>query len=224
MAVKTKDALDNAEKKARLRELEQNINDFKTDENVSSILGLLESITGEQYGPRRKKQNSNVAFDQRIIHNVEFLTEHKYLTLAEKGFLWDLAGFLEWNSNCIVEKQETKKTKKEKMAEAMIGDNSPPKTATVSYISRTMGLSRQRTSDIMNSLKEKGVLATADTGMITENGRTCTSRTWFVNPNILYIGDKNEIDMGTQRIFMNSLKFIIDKNGKKLKLPVRLFL
>lgn len=38
---------------------------------------------------------------------------------------------------------------------------------------------------MINSLMEKGVLAVVESGMTTEDGGICTSRTWFVNPNIM---------------------------------------
>lgn len=38
---------------------------------------------------------------------------------------------------------------------------------------------------MINSFIEKGVLAVVESGMTTEDGRICTSRTWFVNPNIM---------------------------------------
>ena len=43
-------------------------------------------------------------------------------------------------------------------------------------------------------------------GTTTEDGRICTSRTWFVNPNIMCCSPKDGVDKATQKIFKNSLK------------------
>lgn len=50
----------------------------------------------------------------------------------------------------------------------------------------------------MNDLFKKGILGVAEAGITTEEGRNCTSRTWFVNPNILCCGPKDKIDRATR--------------------------
>jgi len=53
---------------------------------------------------------------------------------------------------------------------------------------------------------------------------SCTSRTWFLNPNILCCGPKDKIDRATQQIFRRSLKnFTVGDTKKKHKLPIYLF-
>ncbi|HFK1501375.1 TPA: helix-turn-helix domain-containing protein, partial [Bacillus paranthracis] len=103
-------------------------------------------------------------------------------------------------------------------------ENEVPIMANVSYIANIIGVTRVHASRMMNALKEKGVLATAETGMRTDDGRPCTARTWFVNPNLVYCGDKNKIDTTVQLIFKDTLKNIKDENGKKIELPIRLFI
>lgn len=212
--VKTKDDL---EREHRKKELEK---ERQKEEAKKSLFEKFseeyKNITGEE--PvifNKKKQNTKVAFAQIIQHNVQVLVENGYLTNAEKSFLIDVSGYLEFKTNCIVEKE----TKNKKIDEDIM-----PKTASVTYVAKILKTSRVTISTLMNQLKEKGILATAETGMVTESGRVCTSRTWIMNPNIMFCGDKTDIDPLLQRIFKDSLNNIKDKNGKKIKLPVKLFL
>jgi len=180
---------------------------------------LYEALNGEKPTIYTKKnQNSKVAFAQMIQHNIQVLTENGYLTQAQKAFLFDISGYVDFKTNIIVERDYKNLSKKEKEEDAV------PDAATISYIAKLLGLSREQTSRIMNDLKRKGILATAETGMTTDDGRVCSARTWFVNPNIMYCGDKSDIDRTVQYIFKDSLKNIVGKDGAKIKLPIRLFL
>ncbi len=67
----------------------------------------------------------------------------------------------------------------------------------------------------MNDLLVKGILGVAETGITTEDGRSCSSRTWFVNPNILCNAPKDDIDRATQQIFAKSLRNIQLEGSKK---------
>lgn len=201
-----------AAKNSRKRELDK---ESKKDEIQSNLLKQLKELTGKDYkisGVR--KQNSKVAFAQIIQHNVQMLVEHGYLTNAEKTFLFDISGYIEFKSNVIVEKPSKNKKGHEKSSKA----------ATVSYISFLLNKDRSTVSKLLKQMRRKGLVATTETGITTETGRTCTSRTWFVNPNLICCGDKADIDQATQKIFRDTLKNVRDKNGEKIKLPVHLFI
>lgn len=211
-----------ADRNSRKRELE-NDSQHKLSEELAKkrkdFEELHEALTGEKPGIyTKKKQNANVAFAQFIQHNVQTLTENGYLTTAQKAFLFDISGYIDFKTNIIVERDYKNTNKKDKNV------NEIPKAATVTYVSSLIGIGRQRTSELMNSLKDKGILGTAETGMTTEDGRVCSSRTWFVNPNVMYCGDKSDIDRTVQFIFKDALKNMVGKDNKKFKLPIRLFL
>lgn len=71
---------------------------------------------------------------------------------------------------------------------------------------------------------KKGILAVVKSGMTTDDGRVCTSRTWFVNPNIMFCSPKDDVDKATQKIFKRSLKnFKGEGSSKKHQLPIYLF-
>ncbi|MEX5523519.1 MarR family transcriptional regulator, partial [Bacillus cereus] len=57
----------------------------------------------------------------------------------------------------------------------------------------------------------KGILAVAESGMTTDDGRICSSRTWFVNPNILCCSPKDGVDKATMKIFGSGANIMEDK-------------
>ena len=183
-----------------------------SEEERAMMLQVLSKMSGgeEYFIGKKKKPTDRVRFVQMIIENIDYLCEIGYLTQAEKAFLFDISRFLEFKSNVIVEKNEN--------------DDIKPNTASPSYLAKKLGKTRTSISKMMNELLEKGVLGVAETGVITEDGRTCSARTWFVNPNILCNSPKDDIDRATQQIFSKALRNIkIEGNKKKHKLPIYLF-
>lgn len=200
---------------ARRREIER---ERAVEEKKKSAVQEIEELTGEEWAlVKKKKQNSRVAFTQIIQHNLQKLLEIGYLDEGEERFLFKISSILDFKTNVIVEKTYKNLSKNKK-------EQTELKAASVTYVAQYCGFTRPHTSKIMNGLKEKGILATAETGMVTETGRTCTSRTWIVNPNVMICGDKDSIDPLLQMIFKNSLKNLRDSNGKKVELPIKLFL
>lgn len=181
------------------------------EERVIMLQVLSKMSGGEEYFiGKKKKPTDRVRFVQMITENIDYLCEIGYLTQPEKAFLFDISRFLEFKSNVIVEKNEDNDIK--------------PNTASPSYLAKKLGKTRTSISKMMNELLEKGVLGVAETGVITEDGRACSARTWFVNPNILCNSPKDDIDRATQQIFSKALRNIkIEDNKKKHKLPIYLF-
>ncbi|MFD5264530.1 MarR family transcriptional regulator [Bacillus wiedmannii] len=181
------------------------------EERVMMLQVLSKMSGGEEYFiGKKKKPTDRVRFVQMITENIDYLCEIGYLTQPEKAFLFDISRFLEFKSNVIVEKNED--------------DDIKANTASPSYLAKKLGKTRTSISKIMNELLEKGVLGVAETGVITEDGRACSARTWFVNPNILCNSPKDDIDRATQQIFSKALRNIkIEGNKKKHELPIYLF-
>lgn len=211
-----KKALDQAEKKARIRDsrIEELIG--QTEVGLSAdqqkmLLQILHKTTGEDYFiGKRKKKTDGVKFVQMITGNIDYLCEIGYLTQAEKAFLFEISRFLEFKSNVIVEKN--------------VEDEGKPSAASPSYLANKLNKTRTSVSKMMNELLDKGILGVAETGVTTEEGRICSSRTWFVNPNILCNAPKDEIDRATQQIFSKALRNIkVGETKRKHKLPIYLF-
>jgi len=211
-----KKALDQAEKKARVRDsrIEELIGQAEVGlsaDQQKMLLQILHKTTGEDYFiGKRKKKTDGVKFVQMITENIDYLCEIGYLTQAEKAFLFEISRFLEFKSNVIVEKN--------------VEDEGKPSAASPSYLAKKLNKTRTSVSKMMNELLDKGILGVAETGVTTEEGRICSSRTWFVNPNILCNAPKDEVDRATQQIFSKALRNIkVGEAKKKHKLPIYLF-
>ncbi|MCU5713456.1 MarR family transcriptional regulator [Bacillus cytotoxicus] len=208
-----------AEKKAQHREnkidniFEQLQSGGFSEEDRGMLLQLLSKATGgeEYYIGKKKKPTDRVKFVQLIMDNVNYLTELEYLSSKEEAFLFKLAPYVEFKTNVIIQQIDK--------------DNADTTTpASPTYLAERFKMARKNISLTMNGLLKKGILGVAESGMITEDGRACTSRTWFVNPNIMCCSPKDGIDKATQHIFRNSLRnFKVDDSKKKYKLPIYLF-
>ncbi|MCU5431381.1 MarR family transcriptional regulator [Bacillus cereus] len=208
-----------AEKKAKLRDSKiDSIYDQLqaggySEEEKAMLLQLLSKATGgeEYFIAKKKKPTDRVRFVQIIMDNMEYLNGIGYFTNAEQAFLLQISSYLEFKTNVIIEKNNN--------------DNEiDTNAATPSYLAEKLGKTRESVSKTMNSLLKKGVLGVAEAGMTTDDGRICTSRTWFVNPNIMCCSPKDSVDRATQHIFKKSLRnFKVMGDTKKHKLPIYLF-
>lgn len=208
-----------AEKKAKIRDskIDSIYNQLQTggysEEEKAMLLQLLSKATGgeEYFIAKKKKPTDRVRFVQIIMDNMEYLNGIGYFTNAEQAFLLQISSYLEFKTNVIIEKNNN--------------DNEiDTNAATPSYLAEKLGKTRESVSKTMNSLLKKGVLGVAEAGMTTDDGRICTSRTWFVNPNIMCCSPKDSVDRATQHIFKRSLRnFKVKGDTKKHKLPIYLF-
>ncbi|KEK21620.1 hypothetical protein [Bacillus gaemokensis] len=184
-----------------------------SEEEKAMLLQLLSKATGgeEYFIAKKKKPTDRVRFVQIIMDNMEYLNRIGYFTNAEQAFLLQISSYLEFKTNVIIEKSNS--------------DNEIEiNAATPSYLAEKVGKTRESVSKTMNSLLKKGILGVAEAGMATDDGRVCTSRTWFVNPNIMCCSPKDSIDRATQHIFKKSLRnFKVKGDTKKHKLPIYLF-
>ncbi|KEK21658.1 hypothetical protein [Bacillus gaemokensis] len=183
-----------------------------SEEEKMMLLQLLSKATGgeEYFIGKKKKPTDRVKFVQIIMDNYNYLTKINYLTNAEKAFLMDLVPYIEFKTNILVERANEE-------------NEFDSDSATPSYLAKELKRDRSKISKMMNILMKKGILAVAETGTTTEDGRICTSRTWFVNPNIMCCSPKDGVDKATQKIFKKALRNFLDENGKKHKLPIYLF-
>jgi hypothetical protein len=177
------------------------------------LLEILHKTTGENYFiGKRKKKSDGVKFVQIIMDNYNYLSEINYLSNSQKAFLLDLVPYVEFKTNILIERKEKD------------SDEISVNAATPTYLAKKLNRERGKVSRMMNDLMKLGILAVAESGMTTEDGRVCTSRTWFINPHIMCCSAKDDVDKATQRIFQKSLRnFKVEGSSKKHKLPVYLF-
>jgi len=222
-------ALDLAEKKAKSRDLS---NTNKSEDELQIQKTLLEAyntLTGKKHFIAEEKDPfSGEPFNQTMHRNLDLLNQINYLTQAEGNFLFRIQAYLEFKSNVIICREDKFKKKNKKKIVTEDEEGFPyQRLQTVSDIAEMINVSRKNTSLIMNSLKKKEILLNPEgAGMVIENGRTVTPRTWIVNPYILICAPrKNEVKLDTLtiRLFQHSLKNLTDEKGKKVKLPARFF-
>ncbi|PFD94703.1 MarR family transcriptional regulator [Bacillus cereus] len=131
--------------------------------------------------------------------NMKFLSKQEYLTLGEKGFLIDITPYISFYSNSIVFDVKAK--------------NVVPMN--ISELAKELEKPRDRISKLVNSLVKKGILAKAESG--TE-GSNAKAYSLFVNPNIIFAGDKDNVPEHLQVIFYKAMKMPLLK-----QLPNKLF-
>lgn len=218
--------MNEAERNARKRDFEKDSESrSKGKELKETVLKQLKEIYGEDfYISPVKDPFAGEPFNQTMHRNLDLLNQINYLTQAEGDFLFRIQAYLEFKSNVIICREDKFKKKRKNVVE---DDFELPKSATVSDIAKMIGKSRIQTSEIMNSLKEKEILLNPEgAGLVIENGRTVSPRTWIVNPYIMICAPRKnnvQLDKLTMRLFQHSLKNLKDQNGKKVKLPARFF-
>lgn len=169
-------------------------------DQLEDALSLLSRTTGKEHfiGTKRSPQ-SKVRFAQVMQENMKYLAKEDYLTLSEKGFLMDLVSYISFYSNSVVFDVKAK--------------NLVPMN--ISELAKELGRTRDKTSKLVNSLVKKGVLAKAESGI---EGNNAKSYSLFVNPHIIFAGDKDNIPEHLQVIFYKAMKMPVLKG-----LPDKLF-
>lgn len=191
-----RERLEQAERKARLRDIQNEKILTEDDMRTAASLQAKANARGMKLVPEKKIKN-RAKFVQIIQQNIMHLQKEKYLTNAEKVFLLDISGSVGFLSNCIVDDISSK--------------NSIPMTQR--EIAKSIGRLESNISPLINSLIDKGIIARSETGLENNNVR---SYALFINPNIMFSGDRDAINP--------TLKAIFNKVPKELKsLPIKLF-
>lgn len=177
-------------------------NEVSTEE-FDAALKTISKATGKDIGVYTKKPpKSKVRFAQFLQKNWEYLREQNYLTTEEKAFLIDIQPNISMHSNAIVDDIMKR----------------PPDALNISAIASLRGSSRQKTSKIINSLIKKGIFAKAVSGDVKDINQA-KDYVLFVNPNIIYVGDRDEVEEHLVLIFKNQIK----SNPVLKNLPQKLF-
>lgn len=195
-----------AEKKARARDLELEKKNFQQEHNgvpkdeLEKAMDLISKATGKEHyiGTKRAPQ-SRVRFVQSMQENVGHLNKREYLTGREKIFLNDMVPYIAFSSNCIVLDIKAKN----------------PVPANITEIANMIGSDRSNTSKVINSLVKKGILFKGESGI---EGNNAKAYAIFVNPHIFYAGDKDNVNEALKVMFYKAMKMPILK-----ELPDKLF-
>jgi len=195
-----------AEKNARKRDFDIEKLKYALDhggipqDQLDSAMELLSKATGKDlYIGTKRSPQSKVRFAQILQENMKFLSKEGHLTLSEKGFLMDIIPYVSFHSNAIVFDIKDKN----------------PMPMNISEFAKELERPRDRVNKTVNSLVKKGLLAKAESGIETSNAKAYSL---FVNPHIIFAGDKDNVPEHLQVIFHKAMKMPIFK-----KLPNKLF-
>lgn len=169
-----------AEKRARLR-------DYQREVDLLAIERELQKAEESGLMLVRTQRKNRAVFTQIITENTNYLLERQYMTTAEKSFLYDLANFVEMHSNAIVKPDGT------------------GKYMTITDLAKALHYSVRHVRTLTNRLIEKGIIYEfVDTQSLKKYGRVVEERPLFLNPEIIFRGDKNRINATLCRLVMNA--------------------
>ncbi|WP_445505867.1 MarR family transcriptional regulator [Niallia sp. 03091] len=200
---------DKSEKNARKKDFDLERLQYALDHGgipqdlIENAMELLSKATGKElYIGTKRSPQSKVRFAQFLQKNWEFLRREKYLTSEEKVFLTDIQSNISMHSNAIVDDIMKK----------------PANALTIQGLADCLNTSRTKISRVVNALIKKGILAKAISGD-TNNVNQAKDYVLFVNPNIIYVGDKDDVEEHLVLMFKKQMKAnLILKN-----LPQKLF-
>lgn len=190
--------LKNAEKKARLREIEQEKVLTEDELRVANELQAKANVRGMKLVPEKKTKNK-ARFVQIIQENWSYLQTEQYLKSEEIVFLMSLIPYIGFGSNAIVDNPKKKQ----------------PLPITQRELSRVLGTSETKVSRVVKGLFLKGIIARSESCVENSNVK---SYALFINPHILYAGDRDNIEEGLKLQFVKLMKAKVLKD-----LPIRFF-
>lgn len=201
----TKKNFEQAEKNARKRDFENEKEKFKQgyrgvdQEEANNAMKTLSKATGKEvFIVTKRSPQSKVRFVQLIQDNWNYALETGFFTDEEMLFLMRIQRFLQFKSNCIVDDLHSRSAvpmSQKQIAERLKTDKS-------------------KVSRIVNKLVDKGVIVKAN-GHKAE-GVNARTYALFINPNIIYSGDRDNIETTLKALFINAKPLFKD-------FPVALF-
>lgn len=169
----------------RLKELEQN--SLRKDVQKKIVDGMKDATEAKVDVFLRNKEASNRAkFSQLIIENMQYiLNRHPdYLSTAEHSTLLKLFSLTTKYFNKIVKYEKR----------SGYGYKSTAQNATIKDIAEFINVSRTNLSKNINSLIKKGlVIEDKDEIIEDKNDRKTNAVALYINPEICYSGDRNNI-------------------------------
>lgn len=189
-----------AEKSARKQDFEIKNEKFKSDhygvnqEEVNNAMKTLSKATGgkEVFIGTKRSPQSKVRFVQLIQDNWNYALETGFFTDEEILFLLRIQRFLQFKSNCIVDDIHSRSAvpmSQKQIAERLKTDKS-------------------KVSRIVNRLVDKGVIVKAN-GHKAE-GVNARTYALFINPNIIYSGERDNVETTLQALFTNAKSLLKD--------------
>lgn len=195
-----------AERNARERDLQNQKEKFKHDhhgvdqEEVNKSMQTLSKATGgkEVFIATKRSPQSKVRFVQLIQDNWNYALETGFFTDEEMLFLMRIQRFLQFKSNCIVDDIHSR--------------SAVPMTQ--KQVAEQLKTDKSKVSRLVNRLVDKGVIVKAQ-GQKVE-GNNARTYALFINPNIIYSGERDNVETTLKALFINAKPLLKD-------FPVALF-
>lgn len=188
-----------AEKNARKRDFKNQKEKFKEDhsgvdqEETHEALKTLSKATGKEiFIVTKRSPQSKVRFVQLIQDNWNYALEIGFFTDEEMLFLMRIQRFLQFKSNCIVDDIHSR--------------SAVPMTQKA--LAEKLKTDKSKVSRIVNKLVEKGVIVKAN-GHRPE-GVKARTYALFINPNIIYSGERDNVETTLQALFINAKPLLKD--------------
>ncbi|MEN3156742.1 helix-turn-helix domain-containing protein [Priestia aryabhattai] len=183
-----------ADQNARLRDLEIEKEQLKEEyhgvdqEEVNQAMKTLSKATGgkEIYIGTKRSPKSKVKFAQFIQDNWNYALENDYFTDEQMLFLLRVQRFMQFKSNCLVDDIHSR--------------SAVPLTQKA--IAQRLKTSAPKVSRIVNELVEKGIIVKAQGHKV--EGNNARTYALFINPNIIYSGERDNIETTLKALFANS--------------------
>ncbi|PGD98556.1 MarR family transcriptional regulator [Bacillus pseudomycoides] len=190
--------LKQSEKNSRLRDIESSKILSEEEMYLANELQSKANSRGMKLVPERKVKNK-AKFVQIIQDNWSYLQSISYLKNEEIVFLMSLIPFIGFGSNAIVDNPKKKQ----------------PLPLTQRELAKSLETSETKVSRVVKALYTKGIIARSESVVDNSNVK---SYALFINPHILYAGDRDNIEEGLK------IQFIKIMRAKPLKdLPIKFF-
>ncbi|PEU67791.1 MarR family transcriptional regulator [Priestia megaterium] len=194
--LKLEKALEAAERKARLRDIENSQVLSQEELDLANQLQAKANAGKMKLVPEKKVKNK-AKFAQIIQPNWGYLFEIDYLKTEEYKFLNRVIPYIGFRSNCLVDDINKKS----------------PVPLSQSDLAQKLGSSKPTVSRLVKQLIDKGIMSKAESGKDDVNARMYAL---YINPHIIYCGDRDNINETLQTMFRKTPKAL-------KKLPERLF-
>ncbi|KRG16823.1 hypothetical protein ACA29_02770 [Lederbergia galactosidilytica] len=163
------DQLEQAEQRARQR-------DFDNRVDLSEVTRQEQKANEMGYGLYKIKNKNKTPFVQTFHENIDVLIKANYITMNELGFLSALTPYIAMGSNAIKNPESDQ-------------------FMTISEIAKALNLKRETVSRTTKKMIDKGLIyEIVSAREIKLYQRNVNARPLFVNPEIMYKGNRNEVD------------------------------
>ncbi|TMN20949.1 helix-turn-helix domain-containing protein [Lentibacillus cibarius] len=170
-------SLSEAEGKARSSSMQKAV-------DLSEVTQQETKANQQGYGLYKLKQKNKALFCQAIQENLDTVIQSKHLTNSELGLLLSLMPLVQFHSNAIINRETNE-------------------FMSISEIARYLNRERSATSKTISQLLAKGMLFEfVNAQEIKAHKRNVSQRPLFMNPEIIYAGDRNRINATLARLVM----------------------